>query len=70
MNTCNHGPRLEPEYYSELFQVSMRQPVMGHYSNDPALGRSRILVITATYLNLNLTVNVLLVSFISRTGYS
>lgn len=44
----------------------MRQPVMGHFSIDPALGGSWTLVISATYWILNITFNVLQVSFLSR----
>ena len=48
-------------------QVSMRQPVKDHYVNNPALDGSWDLTITATYYNLNTTMNILLVSNLSRS---
>ena len=49
----------------------MRQPVMGHFSNDPALDGSRAyaIAITATYLKLNIMVIVLLVAFLSQSVF-
>ena len=46
-----------------IIQGVHAQPVMSHYSNDPSLGGSWISVIMATYNNMSITVNVLLVSF-------